>query len=427
MSQMAGRWLPRLATGLPLVLALAAATPARAQMGGMGPMGPGMGRPGGGAPAGPDKDEGPAEAAPDAEEKAPPAKEAEVGYLEQSRRRSKVVELDGYYRLRTDYLYKMNMGQGYNAGGDRPPALPPFPTAAECMLAPGTQTKPCSDQALGGANMRLRIEPTLNISDKVRVRSQLDVFDNLMLGSTPDSLVNPTIPNQRTDVGQTTAAAPADVLSNTQNTYSGSIVAKRAWGEIDSELGSLRFGRMPWHFGRGMYFNRGDCADCEGGTTVDRAMFLTTIYGHQLALAVDFGAQGYHLGYTDLGQKNAGGFPLDLTQKDDVNQYTAAITKLDDDRAWRERIAAGEVAVNYGAQVVYRSQDYATYTITPASNSPYGQSAAERPEPADRQRLRQFAHHERQRPALHSERLVQARLEGPDPGVRGHHAGRQAG
>jgi uncharacterized protein (TIGR04551 family) len=172
-------------------------------------------------------------------------------------------------------------------------------------------------------------------------------------------------------VGQTSAAGPADVLSNTQNSYTGSILAKRAWGEIDSEFGSLRFGRMPWHFGRGMYFNRGDCADCEGGTTVDRFMALTTVYGHQLALAVDFGAQGYHLGYTDLGQKNIGGFPLDLTQKDDVTQYTAALTKVDDDRTWRERIANGDVAVNYGAQLVYRSQDYATYSVSPQTGSPY--------------------------------------------------------
>ena len=103
-------------------------------------------------------------------------------------------------------------------------------------------------------------------------------------------------------------------------------------------------------------------------------MVLTTIYGHQLALASDFGAQGYHIGYTDLGQNNTGGFPLDLTQKDDVTQYMIALTKIDDDKTWRERIAAGDVMVNYGAQLVYRSQDYATFNISPYQNSPYGSS-----------------------------------------------------
>jgi uncharacterized protein (TIGR04551 family) len=369
----------RLTIGLPIALALAGTSPAWAQMGGMSPsMGPGMGKPGGMSPH-EEKEEGPAEVAPDAEEKAPASKESDASYLEQARRRTKVVEFDGYLRMRTDYLYKMNMGQGYNNGGPVS-ALPPFPVPAECLPSGqvGNSGTPTSgplygacDNGLGSGNMRLRVEPTINISDQVRVRSQFDIFDNLILGSTPDSLVNPSVPNQTPGVGQTTAAAPTDVLSNTQNSYVGSILAKRAWGEIDTEYGSLRFGRMPWHFGRGMYFNRGDCADCDGGTTVDRIMVLTTIYGHQLALASDFGAQGYHIGYTDLGQNNTGGFPLDLTQKDDVTQYMIALTKIDDDKTWRERIAAGDVMVNYGAQLVYRSQDYATFNITPYPGSAY--------------------------------------------------------
>jgi uncharacterized protein (TIGR04551 family) len=384
MFEKAGSTLSRLAAGLPITLALLGATPAFAQMGGMSPgmggMGPGMGRPGmGGGQQRMDKDDGPAEAAPDAEEKATASKDSDDGYLEQARRRTKMVEIDGYFRLRTDYLYKMNLDQGYNAGGPGPAALPPFPTSSECMTSPGQGTYvSCSNKGMGSGNMRLRLEPTINISDQVRVRTQLDVFDNLILGSTPDSLINPSFPNQDSKVMQTTSAAQTDVLSNTQNSYAGSIVAKRAWGEIDTELGSIRFGRMPWHFGRGMYYHRGDCADCDGGTTVDRVMALTTVYGHQLALGIDFGSQGYHIGYTDLGRKNSGGFPLDLTQKDDVTQWTAAITKLDEPAKWRERISAGELVLNYGAQVVYRSQDYATFNVTPDATSAYysgGQNA----------------------------------------------------
>ena len=63
---------------------------------------------------------------------------------------------------------------------------------------------------------------------------------------------------------------------------------------------------------------------------------------------------------------NTGGFPLDLTQKDDVTQFMASLTRIDDDKTWRERIAAGDVVVNYGAQLVYRSQDYATFNVYPA-------------------------------------------------------------
>jgi uncharacterized protein (TIGR04551 family) len=51
-----------------------------------------------------------------------------------------------------------------------------------------------------------------------------------------------------------------------------------------------------------------------------------------------------------------------------------ALTKIDDDKTWRERIAAGEVALNYGAQLVYRSQDYASFAVNPALGSPYSSS-----------------------------------------------------
>jgi uncharacterized protein (TIGR04551 family) len=366
----AGKMLSWLANGLPLSFVLLFSVSAFAQMGGMSPgmggMGPGM-RPGMGAPGGhTDKDEGPAEVAPDAEAKAPANQEGDNGYLEQSRRKAKVVEFDGYFRFRSDYLYKMNLDQGYNANNGLP-ALPPFPTPSDCTPAGGgiNADKSCRSRSLGTTNMRLRLEPTINVTDQVRVRTQFDIFDNFVLGTTPDSLVNPDIPDQNSKVGQTSAAAPTDVLSNTQVSQASNIIAKQAWAEIDSEIGSFRFGRMPWHFGRGMYFNRGNCADCEGGTTVDRVMFLTTVVGHQLALAWDLGAQGYHIGYTDLGQKNLGGFPLDLTQQDDVTQYMAALTKIDDDKTWRERLAVGDMVVNYGAQLVYRSQGYTNFRVKP--------------------------------------------------------------
>ena len=58
------------------------------------------------------------------------------------------------------------------------------------------------------------------------------------------------------------------------NGFVSSIRAKRAWAEVDTEFGSIRFGRMPWHWGRGVFFNQGSCADCDVGTTVDRTMAL---------------------------------------------------------------------------------------------------------------------------------------------------------
>ncbi len=362
------------------------APPARAQMG-MG----GMGRPGGGMPNAPmgqqPKDEGPAQQAPE-ETELPADLEPLGGYADQNRRRAQMFELDGYFRLRTDYMHAFNMGQGYSnmprVGAIPPsagqsqwtysatrPGLPPFPLAASCLV-PGPDVTNANVNATNGgtcngnknistAAIRLRLEPTLNVTDQVRVRSQIDVLDNTIMGSTPDGLAGLTRP-----YSDMVPAAPIPFLYTNQdppevgqNGYLSSIRAKRAWAEIDTEFGSLRFGRMPWHFGRGMSYNDGSCPDCTGGTTVDRIALLTETYAHQVTLALDYGAQGLTSNQTSLGRINPNGYPIDLGQNDDVWQYMFAITKIDKPVQLRERIDRGEIVMNYGLQLVYRTQDMA--------------------------------------------------------------------
>ena len=41
---------------------------------------------------------------------------------------------------------------------------------------------------MASANMRLRVEPTLNVSERVRVKAQIDVLDNYVLGSSASDL-----------------------------------------------------------------------------------------------------------------------------------------------------------------------------------------------------------------------------------------------
>jgi uncharacterized protein (TIGR04551 family) len=336
-------------------LALLLASPAFAQFGGQpGGMGPGMNPQ---QPGEEPKEEGPAEPAPEEETAHPSDLEPLGGYPGQQRKVTRIVEIDGYFRLRTDFFHNFNLGQGYAAdsrltnGALRPP---PFPLPIECPV----MEQSCPYHNLGGGNTRLRLEPTINVTDQVRVHSQIDVLDNTFLGSTPDSLVSATRPGDHTNM------APLGVLYTTQdppeigrNGYMSSVRAKRAWGEVDTEFGSLSFGRMPWHFGRGMTFNNGSCQDCEGGTTVDRVMATTQIYGHQLALAWDWGASGPSLGLTDIGRRDLEGAPVDLSQEDDVFELMASIQRYDDERRFRERVDYGDVAVNYGFQLVYRHQN----------------------------------------------------------------------
>jgi hypothetical protein len=155
------------------------ATVAEAQMtpGGGGPMGGGMGGPT--QPSGDEKKEGVAEAAPKTAGLLPttPALPPPTG----RRKRWKLFELDGYYRLRTDWL------KNFNLGFVDDPALggAPFPRALGCTSL--AISHPC-DNSLSSANMRLRLEPTFNLDEGTAVHVQADVYDNLVLGSTPTGL-----------------------------------------------------------------------------------------------------------------------------------------------------------------------------------------------------------------------------------------------
>ena len=347
---------------------------ARAQFGGQpggmqpGGMGPQMGEE--------PKEEGPAEEAPE-EEQQPQDLEPLGAYAGQARKTTQVVQIDGYLRLRTDFLHKLHLDQTYilgSSGGDPGMGMgmgmgtgtgtgtgtpsggtsfsrtPPFPVPLECAI---TQTR-CGSKNLGSGNLRLRLEPIINISDQVRVVAQVDVLDNLILGSTPDSVV---VSNLAPHPSLYRSQDPPEIGRNSVVT---SIRAKRAWGEVDSEFGSLRFGRMPWHFGRGIAFNNGACPDCEGGTTVDRIMALTQLYGHQVALSWDFGSQGFY-GGSYLQDPWQDQFPLDLSQRDDVLQLMLSIGKMDDELRFSERAAQGDLMFNYALQVVYREQGQEIY------------------------------------------------------------------
>ncbi len=305
-----------------------------------------------------------------------------------------IFELDGYLRLRDDYMHDFFLGHGYShvpsgstVQGTTNYGLPPFPLPLDCPSPanPGFSTSAnittpgptnafqnCPTKNIGGANLRFRLEPTLNVTDQVRVHAQIDVLDNTIMGSTPDSLAGIQGFNTPPSTSSATAGQPntsmtggaaSQFLSNSQdppeigqNGYTSSIRAKRAWAEIDSEFGSIYFGRMPWNWGRGLFYNDGSCADCDVGTTVDRVMAMTTIYGHQLKFAWDLGAQGDTTQQLSLGRLDPSGYPYDLSQNDDVLQLMASVAKLDSAVELRERIDRGDVVANYGLQVVYRNQ-----------------------------------------------------------------------
>jgi uncharacterized protein (TIGR04551 family) len=85
----------------------------------------------------------------------------------EEKRKLELFTLDGYFRLRPNLYYQFDLGK-----------------QQERRLFPSPRT---NERTQSGADMRLRLDPTFNISEEVRVKAQFDVLDNLLLGSTPST------------------------------------------------------------------------------------------------------------------------------------------------------------------------------------------------------------------------------------------------
>ncbi|HJZ87810.1 MAG TPA: TIGR04551 family protein [Polyangia bacterium] len=362
---------------LPLLLCLALCLPSLAAAQVM----PGQPRPGGlppTQPGGDEKEEGPAEQAPEE-----PEKEQQLqplpGFSTQREKQLQFLELSGYLRWRGELWHNFNLG--FHDSGTQQGV--PFPEPIDCYPPVGTGTsnprmedpvrRTCDDN-LSTANMRLRMEPTVNISEQVRVKAQIDFLDNLVLGSTPEGTVLGT-------QGVPGAAAPAPPPANVpipgfnrtqvppqagRNSLTDSVQVKRAWAEVRTPFGELRFGRMPSHWGTGMFINSGDCTynregtDCldqDYGSNADRVMFATRAFNLLIVGILDWAASGPTSDRLAFGLNQYQGEPFDATNRDDVDQYGLVVGRIDRPEDWREKVARGETVWNLATYLVRRNQD----------------------------------------------------------------------
>lgn len=250
-----------------------------------------------------------------------------------------IVELNGYFRIRSQYFRRLNFGIG-NLGAEDPSRFEVTETA-----------EASGDTHLIGTDMRLRLEPVINVTEKVQVVTTIDILDNVVLGSTPQ-----TVPFVSAD-----GSVPLNILNRTQvpprqgdNYPRDSILVRRAYARLTALNEQLQFdiGRMPDHWGLGMMINNGDCLDCDFGDVVDRAMIAFKAVGHlfQLSLTIVDGGPVTSPYNPRLGPV------YDLARWDDVDQYDVRVQKLDHPDDIRERVLQGEMVVNYGLLTAVRRQ-----------------------------------------------------------------------
>jgi uncharacterized protein (TIGR04551 family) len=285
-----------------------------------------------------------------------------------------VLELHGYFRTRAELFHNFSLGR-HNLPTD-PQHLWPQPldqtyadqsgTPHSINLCGPAANQPCQDKSESGANLRFRVNPELHISDNLRIMSQIDALDNVVLGSTPDAYAMKPSGMSPSGNGYSSAGyngnAPLGAFSTTQgaptagvNGYQNSIAMKRVWGEYNSPIGQVRFGRMPEHWGLGMIANSGDGLDSDYQSTVDRIMFITGLKSIDLFFggAWDFVSTGPT---TASPYDVYGGQPYNTCNLCNVDEYALFVAHKTNPQLQSGMLARGDVVLNGGAYAVYRHQ-----------------------------------------------------------------------
>jgi uncharacterized protein (TIGR04551 family) len=265
------------------------------------------------------------------------------------RPRVALFDVSGYFRARGDLFRRLDFDNGSVWEFNGAEGVPRYQRLND------------SHAQYSNASMRLRIEPRLHITDALQITSTLDIMDNVVMGSSPSTLAPaPFLPR-----------APVHVLSTGQqpmrrgvNSLNDSIQIKRLWARATflSEQLELNVGRMPDHWGLGMWYNNGDCLNCDRGTVADRVSVAFRALGHTFVPMVDWVSRGpVHrtFGYWDLA-------PVDAVAWDNAMSYGLRVFRDDHPDDIRDQIAHHRQVVNYGLSNMVRLQSrdlpYGFYT-----------------------------------------------------------------
>ncbi len=282
------------------------------------------------------------------------------------------LEHHGYYRVRLNLFHNFDLdtfdverGRIYTS-----PFAPPLTETDQGGSGHSLEENPDSPHSykrgadtLASANMRLRWQPTIHISETLRIKATVDALDNLVLGSTPDGGIWGQ-QMDRPDVALPTFSGGQVPPASGVNSYQDSVRIKSAWGEWKTPVGQVLFGRVPSEWGMGILANGGNCLDCNFGDAVDRIMGVTQLFGTYMALGWDFvnegpiGLPGIH----DLNNQPSGQ-PYDLENRDDVNEYVIAlfqrpVTKKEKAERDRTLNELRKPTFDWGVYNVIRSQEF---------------------------------------------------------------------
>jgi hypothetical protein len=192
-----------------------------------------------------------------------------------------------------------------------------------------SEVNPNAEGAQWSMDQRLRLQPNFLLSDRVSVHTQLDVLPFVRWGQAPstriDALTGESVPVEFADA--VTPPLTADGAVTPAN-----IGVTRLWAEVETPVGVVKFGRMPFEWGTGMVWNAGNRDIDEFGDTTDRVTFTARAQQVFLMAGFENRSEGY------------------VAQPDDFRSALASV-------AWATETAAVGGLVNYRWR---RVQDEAT-------------------------------------------------------------------
>jgi uncharacterized protein (TIGR04551 family) len=197
----------------------------------------------------------------------------------------------------------------------------------------------------------------MNVSEQIRVHAQVDVLDNLVLGSTPGTLFQQADPTP-IPFGSRTQLPP----SAGTNADLDSIRVKRAWAEVQTPVGLLAFGRQRAEWGLGIWEHGGGGLDDDMGDSVDRIQFAIPLRSTPIGpLTVipyyDLIATGVATN-DELREGLGEDQPIDREQADDATALGFKIVRAETAEERQLKLDQGLSLWSWGVYYSYRSQGY---------------------------------------------------------------------
>ncbi|MBU0550143.1 TIGR04551 family protein [Myxococcota bacterium] len=230
----------------------------------------------------------------------------------------------GYFRLRGDVFNNLDLNRG------------PTPSTGGTIF-PLPAYDPRGGDQLTSGDIRLRLEPHIQLGWEVNVRATIDLLDRAVLGA------NPAADN---------AFSGMNAASTGQRSGGDSVRATRAWAEIGTPIGLLTAGRMGVHWGMGLLAHAGDELDSDQGNTVDMIGLAMPLLYHIIGVSYELSATGPTISpWEGIGQD------IDADPSDDVRSISLALLSINTPAIREIKRRDGRPALDYGLVYAYRWQD----------------------------------------------------------------------